>query len=78
MKAGLVDAIIIEPYSSALVESEKDVCIHLNPNDTEKIAKINEIAPYVEIAPFTDAFGMEKKEEVYGFSYQTPFGKKTD
>lgn len=71
-KSGKIDAIIMNPYGSAMFELESAVDFKWLNLDPARIDQVNKVASTVVIAPFTDGAGMKDGEEVYAISYPTP------
>ena len=74
-KSGKLDAVIFNPFGSAMYELESALdftWLDLKDYTPEQFERVSEIAPTVVIAPFTGGAGMEDGEEVSAISYPTP------
>lgn len=74
-KTRKIDAIFFNPYGSGMFELESSVdfkWIDLSGGTPEQIARVNEVAPTVVIAPFQNGAGMAKDESIFALSYPTP------
>ncbi|GAA4284347.1 TAXI family TRAP transporter solute-binding subunit [Brevibacterium daeguense] len=75
LQAGQIDVLFQQVYGSSLFELESAVdtqWLELDPEDTERVAALQEVAPAVEIGSFTGAAGQEEGEEANGYIYAIP------
>lgn len=76
LQAGQIDALFLQVYGSSLYELEAAIdtqWLELDPEDTEAVEAVAEVAPSVEIGPFENAAGQEEGQTDNGFIYAVPF-----
>lgn len=75
LQAGKIDVLFQQVYGSSLYELESAVdtaWVALDPEETERIAALQEVAPAVEVGPFEGAAGQEEGQTDNGFIYPLP------
>lgn len=75
LQAGKIDVLFQQVYGSSLFELESAVdtaWVELDPNETERIAALQEVAPAVEVGPFEGGAGQEEGQTDNGFIYPLP------
>jgi TRAP transporter TAXI family solute receptor len=75
LKQGKIDAQYQQVYGSVIyeLESQMDISwIDLDPDDTEAVDRLHELAPSVNVLPFEDAPAQEEGESTNGFVYSLP------
>lgn len=75
LQAGKIDVLFQQVYGSSLYELESAVdtaWVELDPNETERIEALTEVAPAVEVGPFEGGAGQEEGQTDNGFIYPLP------
>ena len=81
LQQGQIDVLYQQVYGSSLYELESQVpvsWIDLDPEDEEAVARVEELAPSINILDFEGAPAQEEGETTHGFVYTLPITAMAD
>ena len=81
LQQGQIDVLYQQVYGSSLYELESQLpvsWIDLDPDDEEAVARVEELAPSINILDFEGAPAQEEGEKTYGFVYTLPITAMAD
>lgn len=81
LQQGQIDVLYQQVYGSSLYELESQLpvsWIGLDPDDEEAVARVEELAPSINILDFEGAPAQDEGESTYGFVYTLPITSMAD